>query len=397
MAHDLPLEGVEVLDLTRLLPGGYATMVLHDLGASVTKIENPDGGDELRGMPPFCDGVSVLFSAINRGKKSVALNLKHDKGREVFLKLAREADIIVEGFRPGVTARLGVDYDSVRGVKPDIVYCSITGYGQDGPYRDKAGHDLNYLGYAGVASLTGTADGTLSVPGVQIADIGCGALMALVGILAALHRRDRTGDGAYLDVSMFDGALAWVPFQLAEYFSTGKVPGSGNWTLSGRYPCYNLYKSSDGGYLAVGALERKFWANLCRELGRPDLVDGQFAIGDEGEKVKKELAAIFATKTRDEWVERLGEKDVCVGPVNALDEAVRDPQVKHRGLIDRPDGAPVPYVRFPVKFEGVAPSGYRPAPALGEDTRQVLSSLGYSDAELHELAGSGAIRQAVPR
>jgi len=395
MGHGLPLEGVEILDLTRLLPGGYATMVLHDLGASVTKIENPDGGDELRGMPPFRDGVSTLFSAINRGKKSVALNLKHDRGRDIFLKLARQADIIVEGFRPGVTARLGVDYESVRGVKPDIVYCSITGYGQDGPYRDKAGHDLNYLGYAGVASLTGTADGTLSVPGVQIADIGCGALMAVIGILAAVHRRDGTGAGAYLDVSMFDGALAWVPFQLAEYFSTGEVPGAGNWMLSGKYPCYNLYKTGDGGYLAVGALERKFWANLCRELGRPDLVDGQFATGTDGDAVKNALATIFATKTRDEWAERLGEKDVCVGPVNALDEAVRDPQVRHRGSIDSPDGAPVPYVRFPVKLEGVVSSGCHPAPALGEDTDETLSSLGYNEAELHELAASGAIRRAA--
>jgi alpha-methylacyl-CoA racemase len=397
MGQTLPLDGVEILDLTRLLPGGYATMVLHDLGASVTKIENPDGGDELRGMPPFCDGVSVLFSAINRGKKSVAVNLKLDEGRQVFLKLARQADVIVEGFRPGVTARLGVDYESVRGVKADIVYCSITGYGQDGPYRDKAGHDLNYLGYAGVASLTGTADGTLSVPGVQIADIGCGALMAVIGILAAVHRRDTTGDGAYLDVSMFDGALAWVPFQLAEYFSTGDVPGPGIWTLSGKYPCYNLYRTRDGGYLAVGALEMKFWANLCRELGRPDLLEGQFATGDDGDAVKNELAAIFATKTRDEWVARLGEKDVCVGPVNALDEAVRDPHVRHRGIIDRPDGAPVPYVRFPVKLEGVVPTSFRPAPVLGEDTDETLSSLGYSEAELHELAASGAIRRATPQ
>ena len=366
-------------------------MVLRDLGASVTKIENPDGGDELRAMPPFHDGTSAFFSAINRGKRSVALNLKHDKGRDIFLKLTREADIIVEGFRPGVTARLGVDYDSVCGVKPDIIYCSISGYGQDGPYRDRAGHDINYLGYAGVGSLTGSADGTPTIPGVQIADIGCGAFTAVTGILAALHRRDSTGEGAYIDVSMFDGAVAWMPFQLANYFVTDEVPDAGDWMLSGRFPCYNLYRTKDQRYLAVGALEPRFWANLCDALGQAELLEKQFAVGGEGEAAKNALAKVFAAKTRDEWVALLADKDVCVGPVNALDEAVRDPQVVHRNIIDRSADAPVPYVRFPVKFRNTVARQYESAPALGEHTLKTLSSLGYCEEELVELAASGTI------
>ena len=364
-------------------------MVLRDLGVSVVKIENPDGGDELRAMPPFREGMSVFFSAINRGKKSVALNLKHDDGRDIFLKLAGKADIVVDGFRPGVAARLGVDYESLRVAKPDIVYCSITGYGQDGPYRNRAGHDLNYLGYAGVASLTGCHDGSLSIPGVQIADIGCGAMMAVTGILSALYRRDNTGEGAYIDVSMLDAAVAWIPFQIAEYFATGEVPGPGNWMLSGKFPCYNLYKTKDQRYLAVGALERKFWVNLCEALGHPELVDRQFAVDSDGEAVKNGLSKIFATKTRDEWVTFLGEKDVCVGPVNTLDEAIHDQQIQHRDTIDR-TGTPVPYVPFPVRFRDAVPPKYQSAPTLGEHTNEMLLSLGYNEEELRELAASGA-------
>jgi crotonobetainyl-CoA:carnitine CoA-transferase CaiB-like acyl-CoA transferase len=390
MEHRLPLDNILVLDLTRLLPGGYATMVLRDLGASVIKIENPDGGDELRAMKPIQEGKSVFFSAINRGKKSVALNLKHHKGREIFLKLAQKADVIVESYRPGVAARLGVDYESARQIKPDIIYCSITGYGQDGPRKDEAGHDINYLGYAGVISMTGLADGTLCIPGVQIADIGCGALMAVTGILAALYKRTVTGEGEYLDVSMLDGAVSWMPFQIAEYCVTGNVPAPGNWTLTGKHPCYNLYQAKDREYVAVGALERKFWVNLCDALGRPELVDLQFAEGAEGESAKTLLASIFAARTRDDWIAFFEGKDVCVTAVCTLDETIRDPHVTYRNVIDR-TGAPVPYVRFPVKFRAPVCAKCDPAPALGEHTNEILSSLGYIERELRDLAASGTV------
>jgi crotonobetainyl-CoA:carnitine CoA-transferase CaiB-like acyl-CoA transferase len=209
-----------------------------------------------------------------------------------------------------------------------------------------------------------------------------------------LHRRDKTGEGAYIDVSMFDGAVAWMPFQVAEYFVTGEVPAAGNWTLSGRFPCYNHYKTKDQRYISVGALEPKFWANLCDALGHPELLEKQFAASREGEDAKSVLGSVFATKTRDEWVGLLGDKDVCVGPVNALDEGVRDPQVEHRDIIDRSAGAPVPYVRFPVKFRDTVLPQYKSAPALGEHTVDTLSKLGYNEDDLRELAASRTIFQA---
>ncbi|MFW5878576.1 MAG: CaiB/BaiF CoA transferase family protein, partial [Myxococcota bacterium] len=285
------LEGLRVLDLSRLLPGPYCSSLLADLGAEVVKIEGPPGGDYLRWMPPLLGDQSAYFHALNRGKRSLLLSLKHERGIEVFHKLVSAGyDVVIESFRPGVMDRLGLGYEELKKIRPGLILCSITGYGRDGPRSRRAGHDLNFLGLSGVLGMMGPAQEAPVVPGVQIADVGGGSLMAAVGILAALYRRASSGEGAWIDISMTEGALAFLSAHLAARQGMAEPLHHGSGALSGDRPCYSLYRTSDGKLMSVAALEPVFWQALCRVLGREDLIEQGLATGRSGEWAKKELA-----------------------------------------------------------------------------------------------------------
>ncbi len=364
-----PLEGLKVLDLSRLLPGPYATLVLADLGAQVDKVEDPNGGDYIRQMPPFKGDESALFIALNRNKRSVTLDLKSKEGVAAFLSLVPKDDVLVESFRPGVMDKLGLGWAALEKVNPRLIYCSISGFGATGPDRLMAGHDIGYIARAGVLGYCGTRE-RLAVPGVQLGDVGGGSLFALVGILAALHERARTGKGRFVDVSMTDGSLAFLHMHLAARLAMG-AEGTplqrGSETLNGGYACYGAYRCGDGKFLAVGSLEPKFFQGLCTALGREDLVDGGYDTGERGAQVRAELEKLFATKGRDEWMALLKSKDVCVEPVWEGDEVLADPQLKARGMFLEHEG--VQYVRTPLDF---GPVRVRPAPKLGEHNKDVL-------------------------
>jgi crotonobetainyl-CoA:carnitine CoA-transferase CaiB-like acyl-CoA transferase len=315
-----PLDGLLVLDLTRLLPGAAATMQLANFGAEVIKIEEPERGDYGRWMPPYLDGDGAVFHMVNRGKKSVALNLKSASGREAFLKLAKTADVVVESFRPGTMQRLGLSYETLRASNERLIYVSITGYGQDGPWASLAGHDINYLALGGALDLNGACGGSPAIPGIQIADLAGGAMQAVTGVLLALAARAKTGRGQAVDVSMLDGVAWLLPVALGFHAATGQLPARGDGLLTGRYACYRVYEAADGRWIAVGALELKFWQALCRALGREHFIADQFAEDPRREEIIAELARIFRTRTAEEWFELLRPADACVTPVRNVAE-----------------------------------------------------------------------------
>jgi alpha-methylacyl-CoA racemase len=391
-----PLADVRVLDLTRLLPGGYASQMLADLGADVLKIEEPGSGDYARTMPPFAQTVGQAFLAVNREKRSAALNLKHPEGREALLRLVGRADVLLESFRPGVMARLGLDYETLRARNPKLVVCAISGYGQDGPYSQRAGHDLNYIGYAGLLAHLARPGQPPVLPGAQLADIAGGSLMAVAGILAALVGRATTGEGRYIDVSMADGALSLLPILGTRVLNGTPEPAPGEAELTGALPGYNIYETADGRYLTVGALEPKFFANLCQRLGRPDLIAHQFPRdAADRDTTIAELAAIFRAKSRDAWLAELADADVCVGPVNTITEALADPQLQARGMTvhgsygaDEGEGAALRYTPLVSDAPFTLSKGL---PILGADTADALAEAGYSAAEIAALSEAGAI------
>jgi alpha-methylacyl-CoA racemase len=392
------LDGVRVLDLSRLLPGGYCTGLLADFGADVLKVEDTELGDYVRWAPPCYEGAedsagSALFLALNRNKRSIRVNLKTDGGREVLLRLVRESDVLVEGFRPGVMERLGVGYERLREENPGLVYCAITGYGQDGPYRDRSGHDMNYLGLVGLLGLTGERDGPPVQSAGQIADLGGGALMAAVGILVALHERQTSGEGQLVDVSMADGALSWLGMVAARMLADGVAPQRGELELAGGLTCYRPYRCADG-WVTLGALEPKFWQAFCRGVGREDLIERQ--LDPSGSDTQREVEAIFAGRTRDEWTAFAGEHDCCLEPVLGLDEALDSELVRAREMvveIEQPGAErPVRLLGVPVKLSRTPGDPRRaPGPSLGQDTEAVLSALGYGAEEIARLVEAGAV------
>lgn len=389
----MALEGMRVLDLTRLLPGPYCTLLLADMGADVLKVEDPRGGDFVRLTPPVTSsGMSINHHILNRNKRSIALDLKSREGRELLIELAGWAEVLVEQFRPGVMERLGLDYETVREVNPSIVYCSITGYGQDGPYSNYAGHDINYLGYAGVLSSSGHRDGPPVISGVQIADLGAGGMFGALSIMMAYTRMLKTGEGQHLDVSMMDGSVSWLTVNTGELFTSGHGPERGTQLLWGGTPCYNVYEASDG-YMAVGAIEGKFWKRLCELLGRPEYADEQFTF-EKFDEIFAWLGDTFATKTRAEWMEVFEGEDACVSPVLTQEEMTRDPQVLHRKMVVEVDDEKLGQMKtlgIPVKFSQTPGRIRLSAPKLGEHTDDVLKMLGCEPGDIEKLRASGII------
>jgi alpha-methylacyl-CoA racemase len=393
---DLALDGVRVLDLSRLLPGGFCSLLLADFGAEVLKVEDTGMGDYIRWGPPYYEGAeesarSALYLALNRGKRSIRLNLKHEAGRQALLRLVRDYDVVLESFRPGVLDRLGVGYDEMRQENPGLIYCAITGYGQDGPLKDRSGHDLNYLGLIGLLGLSGDADGPPVQSAGQIADIGGGSLMAAFAILAALRERDRSGEGQLVDVSMADGALSWLALVAARYFcASSSVPRRGTIELGGSLICYRPYACRDG-YVTLGALEPKFWQEFCRGVGRDDLGDKQFE--PPGSDAHRAVERIFLERTRAEWERFASEHDCCLEPVLDLDEALDSRLVRERGMVvelDQPGAGPVRQLGAPVRLSRTPARAPAKAAVLGEHTEEVLRSAGYSADEVRQLVESGA-------
>jgi len=388
-----PLEGLKVLDLTRLLPGGYATLLMADLGADVVKVEEPGQGDYIRWSPPMVGAHSAAHIALNRNKRSVTVNLKTSEGRALLMSLVSAYDVLIESFRPGVMDRLGVGYETLCERNPKLVYCAISGYGQDGPRAQVAGHDANYIGYAGLLSVIGAQGERPVIPGVQIGDLAGGGMSAVIAVLAALVRRGVTGRGDFCDISMMDGAVSWSSIHAAEFFASGGVPQRELMTLSGAFPCYRVYPAADG-WVTVAALEPQFWAGLCAAIARPDLVDDGFATGPRRDVVLGELEALFATRTRAEWMSHFDGLDVCVGPVNDFAEAFADEQVQHRKMVIEADveGVSFKHIGNPVKLSSMTSDLLRrPAPELGEHTDEVLAEAGIDEAQRAALRAASAV------
>ncbi len=377
-----PLQGLRVLDLARFAPGQMAAMILADFGADVIRVDEPR--TDPAGVPGGLDRSGAAY-APNRGKRRIVIDLKTDPGHEVFMRLAETSDALIEGFRPGVMDRLGIGPDAVLRRNPRLVYCSLSGYGQTGPYRDLPGHDLNYAAVSGLLSLIGSPGRTTPiVPALQIADYAGGSLQAALAIMAALLHRERGGTGQFIDASISDGATFLITTQLARHATDGTIPDPGADRLSGGQPGYDVYETADGGAIAVGAIEPGFWANLVLALGLDGLVDQQFATGPERDAVREQLRETFATRNRDEWMAYLADKNTCVSPVLRIDELGNHPHHRARGtIIPLPDGGwqVGPSARF-----SVTPASAGGPPKLpGEHSRLLLEELGFAPEAIQNL------------
>jgi crotonobetainyl-CoA:carnitine CoA-transferase CaiB-like acyl-CoA transferase len=394
---DLPLSDVKVLDLTRLLPGGFCSLLLADFGAEVLKVEDTGKGDYIRWAPPYYGSEaqqglgtrSALYLSLNRGKRSIRLDLKSEEGRAAFLRLVESYDVVLDGFRPGVLDRLGVGYERLREANPAVVVCAITGYGQDGPHQQRAGHDMNYLGLIGMLGLSGEKDGPPVSSAGQIADVN-GGLMAALGVITALIEARRSGQGQLVDISMADGALSWLAMVAGKYFCDGEVPRRGEGVLFGGVLCYIPYEAADG-WVTCGALEPKFWAAFCNGVERPDLLEVQFQTPESD--AWREVAAVFRSRSREEWRRFNDEHDCCIEPVLDLDEALDSEFVREREMVvelAQPGLGTIRQLGVPVKLSRTPGDPTRPAPAFGEHTAEVLATAGYSVEEIAAMLESGA-------
>lgn len=376
------LSGITVIDLSRLLPGPYCSMILADHGARVIAVEDKKFK---------ADG--LFIDTVYRNKSHISLDLKTKAGKDIFMRLAKNADVILEGFRPGVVKRLGVDYDSIRRINSRIIYCSVTGYGQTGDYKDRAGHDVNYMGLSGVLDLIGEHKRPPVIPGVQIADIMGGGMNAAIGILLALFVRERSGQGQYIDISMIDGIMGLLSIPLFFYQLTGKAQERSNSLLSNRYACYHIYETADSKFLTIGALEHRFWKNLCELLEIPEFIPLQY-----DETRRKEIIAWFQerikTQTLAEWSEFFHNADVCWGPVKDITQVLSDTHIRERNMFveaKTADGRTTRMIGVPVKLSDTPGTVRTPPPVFGENSRDILSELGYSAEEIEFLAQQGVI------
>ena len=376
-----PLARYRMVDLSRQLPGPFCSTLLADLGMDVLTVTAP--------VDPFGAGIPFL----QRNKRSMTLNLKSAEGRDLLARLVRDADVLLEGFRPGVAARLGIDYETLRRENPRLVYCAISGYGQDGPYRDRVGHDVNYLAQAGVLNYVGSEGGAPVIPGVQIADIGAGSLMAAVGILAALAARETTGRGQMVDVAMLDGAAAWNVYHTLMRQLSGALPRRGGEQLTGHFPCYAVYETQDERHLTIGAYEPHFWTALCRYFGRDEFVPLQWAEGPDRETMFAFFRSAFLAKPLAHWTAELGPLEVCYAPVATIDEVFDDPQLRHRGMVVEMDTAfgPTKFFGTPIRLSDTPASIRTPPAGLGAHTDEVLRSLGLDDAAIARLRADGVV------
>ncbi len=385
----MPLDGIRVLDLTRLAPGPFCTMLLGDLGADVIVVEEPPGVGRR-----FDVGMSeraVAFNALGRNKRSIGLNLKDDRAREAFLRLAEKADVVVEGFRPGVVKRLGVDYETVSARNPRAVYCSLSGYGQDGPYAGLVGHDINYISLGGALGLTGWPGQPPAIPFNVIADFAGGGLYAAFAILAAVIAREKTGRGQYVDMAMSDGVISLLTFVAAQYFGSGHAPRQGEELLNGGAPAYSVYQTADGKWLSIGCLEPWFWQELCQALGCEEFVPHQNN-RDKFPEIFEFLRRKFKERSRDEWFAELRERDICVAPIYGLDEVFSDPHVQARGMIAEvahPEFGRIRQAGVAPKFSDTPGSVRKTAARRGEHTDELLAEAGYSADEIAALRAAG--------
>jgi crotonobetainyl-CoA:carnitine CoA-transferase CaiB-like acyl-CoA transferase len=400
----LALDGIKVLDLSNYVPGALCTMILADFGAEVIKVEpakafpmgdmgySPGGKDKER---------EAAFFALNRNKKCIGLNLRSDEGRRIFHRMAKEADVVIEGYRPGVVERLGVDYKTIQGINPRIIYCSLSGYGQDGPYRLFSGHDINYISLAGVLGLIGPKEGPPSIPLNIIADFAGVSLYGTIGILLAVEARNKTGKGQYIDHTYMEGALHLITWFTHRFFMDGTLMKPGVSWAQGAYPHYGVYKTKDGKWLSIGCLEPHFWDNLCKAIGKEEYMPHKWTMemtfqGPEPkfDEIRVGLEEVFLTKARDEWFDLLAANDVPVGKVNSLDETFQDPQILHRKMVielDHPKLGKVKQVGILPKLSDTPGQVRRFAPVHGEHTDETLKALGFSGEEIEKLRKEGTV------
>jgi alpha-methylacyl-CoA racemase len=382
---------LKVLDFSTLLPGPFASMMLADMGADVLRVESPTRWDMTRSRPPFDEGISAGHSLLNRSKRSLALDLKKPEAVDVVKRLVQEYDIVLEQFRPGVMKRLGVDYETLVQEKPDLIYCSLTGYGQTGPLKDRAGHDNNYLALSGVMGHSGRVEEGPVPQGVQIADLGAGSYGVMVGILGAVIHRMNTGEGQYIDVSMFDGAMHWNGYAGAQYLVSGESPDYESMVLNGGTQ-YDYYETSDGRYMSVGSLEPQFWKGLCDTLGYPEWKEVNTLPGPAIDGIKTQLRDIFKSKTQAEWSAIFEPLDYCVEPVLNLGEAVEHPQSIARDMVvdvPKPSGALQKQVAFPIKFSKSEACYTHTGCEVGAHTQNALRDAGYTQDDIKRLSDAG--------
>jgi crotonobetainyl-CoA:carnitine CoA-transferase CaiB-like acyl-CoA transferase len=401
----LALEGVRILDLSRLIPGAFCTMLLGDLGAEVLKIEAPGIAEFMGSSRSLQEGKNLkqaAYYAPDRNKRSIVLNLKSEAGREVFYRLSRHADVIVEGFRPGVAKRLGIDYETINKLNPEIIYCSLSGYGQDGPYQAFPGHDINYISMAGILDLIGSNEGPPAIPLNLVADFAGAALYGALGISIALVARSKTGKGQYVDMAYMDGAVSLMTWFNCGYFFNGSMLKRGESWLHGAYPYYGIYETKDGKHITIGCLEPHFWENLCRFLGKEEYIPYHFALehtfhkpeDEKWNEIRSSLKQIFLTKTRDEWFELLVRYDIPAGKVYTPDEVFSDPQILHRQMVievEHPTLGKIRQVGIAPKFSNTPGKVRSLAPLPGEHTDEILQGLGYKQEEIEDLRQEGIV------